>query len=344
MAATGRAARVGAWDARAPEALLLAVEPDELDGALVLRRAGLQDLGERVELRGADTIIHRALAEVPRVEVAAHDDGVGGAAGKRGDDVGGLDLRAIRLGLHADAHSLAALDEAEQPVALFLRDAVDREAQRLAGEGAGAGEELAAGHAVDEEDAAHPVLESGLFILAARHGGMRREQADLAAGVELGEVLLAALADVDDLGLEFLVRLRVAERGDAQRALERREEHHLVLTAHPAGHLEFLEPGLDAERLEFGHRALQRALVGGRASEAAAKVVTETREELMACGIRERIGHDRVLHERDRLGTQWRGKAERERSQGKQNGSDVVSHDSRIQIRISPSPRLAQRP
>jgi len=126
-------------------------------------------------------VVHGALAEVPRIEVRTDDDGVGRAAGQRGDDVGGFDLLAMRAGVKADADGLAALEQAAEPEALFLGDIVHRDLQRLALERAGAGEELAAVDAVDPENGLHAGLDRGLLVLAARDGSVGREEADLAA-------------------------------------------------------------------------------------------------------------------------------------------------------------------
>src|SRR5690606_40362848 len=54
---------------RSPQALLFPVEPDQLDRAFELLAA--ERPGERVELRDAETVVDRALPEVPAVEVRA---------------------------------------------------------------------------------------------------------------------------------------------------------------------------------------------------------------------------------------------------------------------------------
>jgi hypothetical protein len=50
------------------------------------------------------------------------------------------------------------------------------------------------------------------------------------------------LADIDNVGLEGRVRLRVRERSDAQAARrgQGREQRDFVVAAHPTGHREML--------------------------------------------------------------------------------------------------------
>jgi len=97
------------------------------------------------------------------------------------------------------------------------------------------------------------------------------------------------LADIDDLGLERGVRFGVAECGDAQSARrgQRGEQRDLVVAAHPAGHGELLLLGLEAERAEFADEGVHRSFAGRTAGEAAAEVIAETAEQIVAGAVGE---------------------------------------------------------
>jgi len=115
------------------------------------------------------------------------------------------------------------------------------------------------------------------------------------------------------------VGIGVAQRGGAEAACDRGEQRDLVVAAHPTGHPELLEPRLDAEGLELFDGSLHGRPVRRRAGEASAEVVAEAREIVVAGGVGNRVGVDRVLDLLVGLGAQRRGQQE--------GGEQGLQHD-----------------
>src|SRR5208283_6172553 len=92
---------------RAEQALLLASEKNEANGAARVRPGFHDGVGSSKNTAGAEAVVGGALAEIPGIEMRADDEDLFGmfAAGNFTDDVCALD-RAVGEGvLHVDAHA-----------------------------------------------------------------------------------------------------------------------------------------------------------------------------------------------------------------------------------------------
>jgi hypothetical protein len=306
---------------RAPQALLFAVEPDELHR--VVQRCVPQGERQRVQLRDADAVVDRALPKVPAVEMSSHDEPAFGAAGEPHHEVGGVDRPVAGVCHNPDAYVGVASEQSSKPEAFLLGNGVHRDRQRLAEHAARAGEQLTPAFAVDEEYGGELPGRCGRHDFARLQRCSGANQPDRAGDIARGIILRPALPDVYHRRLERRMRLRVAQRCDAQRAGEWRDHVHAILGALPAGHGEAGELRSEAERAQLSRQPLQGGGVRSAARHPAAVVVTQL--------LQQRVGRERFGRGRD-----WCQSGSAEPDQGPQQETQRV-HASPGRLTRSPS-------
>ena len=277
----------------AAEADLLAAEEDEADGALDAARRQPGQHARRLQADDrAGAVVERALRDVMAVVVGAGEDQLVGALGadELADDVVGGVVEEAPAGLDAQARGPVAPPRQPQDRRAGLpgdADADDR--RRLAARRAdAAGDVQQAGVLVDEDEGDRAGVDRAAQLVGAvaQPGGRRAADRvglggaddDLAAdGVaEALEILLLAVADVDQLGLDLAGRA-VGQRDAGEGFLNRR--------GHPEGRRAAL-PGAERDRLQalvrqpVGDELVAEELAGAVLARAAGPAVADVVAEV----------------------------------------------------------------